>query len=153
MRPTRPLLAILAGLTFTTAAWALQRRAFEGQPSNFAAGQQTGAAIWTDGGRLNVRFSATGPTRFSGKVCSRSPLTGLSTRGLEPDDSVKLGPKQRCIWLRLSTDGGLDEFSFALPEDTVIFDLRVGKAQLPPESIWVGGQGAHPDSSPFALPR
>ncbi len=153
MRPLQSCLAALSLLAVTTLAWAIGRQDFEGRPANFAPGAQTGAAVWTEADRLFVEFSATTTASFSGKVCSRAPLLGLKQHDLEPSDSVKVGPKQRCVWLKLSTGSRLAGFSVLLPSDTVIFDLRLGRHQLPPASIHIGKLGAHPDSSPFALPR
>jgi len=147
------LLFCLASLLLSTAA-SPARSDYEGKPPRFASGGDVGAAIWTDAGRLHLSFTAPGKaTPFTGKVCSRSALTDLLTHGLDDSDSAKLGPQARCVHLKLTVVRELEGFSVTLPTDAVIVDLRVGNEPLEPARIWIGRAGAHPDSSPFALPK
>ncbi len=139
-------------LLLASPALALVSADFQGKPSTFAPGKQTGAAVWHDGQRLHVQVTSRGSaTDFGGKVCAKAAITGLSASQLEAGDHVKLGPKDRCVWLKLTTEGDVDGFSFDLPSGIVFFDLKVGLHQLPAQRIWVGARGAHPSSSPFTL--
>jgi len=135
-----------------SSAFALVSADFQGKPSAFGPGQQTGAAVWHDGQRLHVQVSSRdGSIDLGGKVCAKSVISGLTTDELEPSDSVKVGPKGRCVWLKMTTDEDVDGFSFVLPRGIVFFDLKLGLHQLPPQQIWVGAAGVHPSSSPFTL--
>jgi hypothetical protein len=138
-------------VSFASSALALGSSDFRGKPSGFQAGKQTGAAVWHDDERLHIEVTNQGAraTAFSGKVCAKSSIVGLESVGLEEGDSVRLGPKGRCVWLKLTTRGGSDGFSLQRPSGVVFFDLKQGKRQLPPERIWVGAAGKHPTSSPF----
>ncbi|MEN9581149.1 MAG: hypothetical protein RJA70_4158 [Pseudomonadota bacterium] len=146
-----------ASLLFTSsllvcgAALALGADAYEGQPESFKAGASTGAAVWRDGAKLKVRFSSGKATTFQGKVCSRDALAGFSAQGLEDGDSAKLGPMDKCVQFKLTTNGDDDGFDFDVPSKVVIFDLREGQTALPPTQVWVGRKGEHPAHTPFSL--
>lgn len=144
-------LVLVSALSCATTL-ALPKSDSEGKPEAFQPGAVSGAAVWTDGTGLHVRFTARGgPRRYTGKVCGKEQARDLVVVDGEGDDAAWIGPEGKCVWFKFSADEGLDGFDAIVSGAVVFFDLRRDQAALPAAEIWVGRAGKHPEHNPFTL--
>jgi len=127
--------------------------AFEGKPQ-FAPASATGAFVWQQDERIQVRFtSVEGPVRFHGKVCVRGRVHSVGAQILDEGDRISVDQDGRCLRFSFMNDRHVDAFHFRTRNARINFDFHMNTDQLPPEQIWIGVEGRHPEDSPFTVQR
>ncbi len=126
-----------------------------GRPAEAAPGM-TGAAVWrvADTDRFRFRVSEAGfdLARFRGSISTDGTIVAIG-RHLEGGD-LSLRIDDGRIVYAFQNRGGVDGFDLIVRcASYVRFNVRMNGEQLAPDQVVIGGDSAHPDSTPFDIER
>ena len=132
------------------------------KPADTQAGAVERYAVWRDGQGWHVRTTTKelehhfrSHIAVAGGKLEKVKGYKRERRGPQKDLFV-VGPEDQTINFDFSTKGGIDGVDFRVKGKgaTLSFVLEVGgkDPKFMPERIFVGKAGAHPATTPFALP-
>lgn len=125
-----------------------------GCPDGFDQGDAAGVRICH--GRGGWRLATTDPARtgsheYTGTLTTNGTFGDVYLVRPEQDDSASIDGNGNLAF-DFKTYSGIDGVHFRVDGGNALtFNLSLDGQQLPPQRIWIGDRGRHPDGDPFTL--
>jgi hypothetical protein len=126
-----------------------------GRPERLAPGASAGDYVWHNDRGWNIAVTHPGNGRhvFTGTVRTSRPIEFVEVRD-EKHDVVSLSGDRMTMTFRFTNYGHLDGVRFRVRcARTVRLSLAADGHELSPTGVFLGTNGRHPSSNPFAVER
>jgi hypothetical protein len=129
----------------------------DGRPEALAPGAARGDYVWHSDNGWNLAVTHPQPGRnkvvFTGTIRTSRPIEFVEVRD-EKNDTVALSGDRMTMTFRFTNYGHIDGVRFRVScARSVHFSLAADSHQLSPTQVYLGREGRHPSSTPFAIER